>query len=226
MYHKLNIITTTKKKAFTMMEILIITVVIGVWLISIIAAVSKAKTSINNIKQSVIATQLAKEWIEMVYQIRNTNLLKHKSYKNYCRLDVNPTESCDDSTHPNRMTENSYILSWQALSWISQALNIQDGITTWDKLFWLCLTWWQRTNCPRSNNKSKYWSFFRTIEGKWLFLKNSLLTWGESIDCSNWNTQTYCNENTAKEFRFCSRVEYIWTKPWNVEICGALTNFF
>jgi hypothetical protein len=74
-------------------------------------AISKAKSVTNQTKQSVIATQLAQEGIEMVYQIRNTNLLRHPNYKNHCRLNENPQELCDDSTTQNRMTEKSYILS-------------------------------------------------------------------------------------------------------------------
>ncbi len=222
-----NIIKKFKnKKAFTMVEILMITMVVWIWLLSIVIAISKAKTITHQTKQSVIATQLAQEWIEMVYQIRNTNLLKHGNYKNYCRLDVNPNESCSNSTFPDRMTENSYILSWQILSWTSQTLNIWDWTDTWDLTFWLCLTWWQRIACHWSDNQTQYWKYFRTIEWKWLFLKNSSNTWWDLINCSDWNSLTSCNERAAKEFRFCSRVEYIWTKTWNVEICGVLTNFF
>jgi hypothetical protein len=124
------------------------------------------------------------------------------------------------------MTEKSYILSWQMLSWTSEILNIWDWTNTWDLTFWLCLTWWQRVPCPGSNNQTKHGQFFRTIEWKWLYTKDSTFTWGELIDCTNWDTSNNCYNNDAKEFRFCSRVEYIWTKTWDVEICGVLTNFF
>jgi len=208
-----------------MIEILLVIVVIWVWLLSIVIAVSNAKVSTNKTKQKVIATQLANEWIEMVYQIRNTNLLKYSNYKNYCRLDTNPNSTCNNSSNPNRITQQNYILIWQSLSWTTDELNIWNWIDTQDKAFSLCLTWWQRWACPWQNNQTKYWKFFRTIEWKWLFLKNSSNTWWDLINCTNWST-TICNDNSAKEFHFCSRVEYIWTKTWNVEICGVLTNFF
>lgn len=222
----INNLKSKNKKAFTMVEILMITIVIWIGLLSIVVAISKAKVFTNQTKQSVIATQLAQEWIEMVYQIRNTNLLKHSNYKNYCRLNINPNQACNSSVFPNRITEKNYILSWQILSWTSAELDIWNWVNSWSSVFWLCLTWWQRSACPWSDNQTRYWKFFRTIEWKWLYLKNSNNTWWDLISCINWNSSNTCKNNNAKEFRFCSKVEYIWTKTWNVEICGVLTNFF
>mgnify|MGYP006948914763 CR=1 FL=1 len=220
-----------------MLEILMITMIVGIWLLSIVVAVSKAKAITNQTKQEVIATQLAKEWIEMVYQIRNSNLLQHPNYKNFCWLNVNPNEICDDSNYPDRMTEKEYILSWQTLSWTTETLDIWDGMTTWEQIFNLCLTWWKRITCPWLDNQTRYGKFFRTIEWKWLYTKNHNLTGGLKIFCQNWSawwdvwSVAYsCGHDNADlhpmEFHFCSRVEYIWTKTGSVEICGVLTNFF
>ncbi len=215
-----------KLKAFTMLEILIITIIVWVWLLSIVVAISKAKTVTNQIKQEVIATHLAKEWLEMVYQTRNSNLLQHPNYKNYCRLNINPTQTCDNLNHPDRLTDSSYIITGRILSWTNEELNISNGIDTWDKIFSLNLTWSKRIQDPNmEDNQTKYGKFFRTIEWKWLFLKNSTTTWWELISCSSWWI-SLCNSWNAKEFRFCSRVEYIWTNTGSVEICWILTNFF
>lgn len=215
-----------KIKAFTMLEILMITIIVWVWLLSIVVAISKAKTVTNQIKQEVIAAQLAKEWLEMVYQTRNSNLLKHPNYKNYCRLNVNPNQNCDDSNNPNRLTVSSYIISDRLLSWINETLNIWDGISTWDQRFGLILTWWKwLQNWNTESKQTKYGKFFRTIEWKWLFLKNSTNTWWNLINCSSWSS-AICHSWDAKEFRFCSRVEYVWQNTGSVEICGVLTNFF
>ncbi len=215
-----------KQKAFTMIEILMITMVVGIWLLSVVIAIANAKKITNNTKQSIIATQLAQEWIEMVYQIRNTNILRHSDYKNYCRLNMDPYEPCTDTIASHRIHNKNNILTWKIIKVTDNLLNINDWIDTQDEIFSLCLTWWQRTSCYWPNNQTEYGRFFRTIEWKWLFLKNSPLTWGESILCKEPSDWIQCGDGSAKEFRFCSRVEYIWTRTWDVEICGVLTNFF
>ncbi|HKL44474.1 MAG TPA: type II secretion system protein [Candidatus Absconditabacterales bacterium] len=233
-----------KIKAFTMLEILMITIIVGVGLLSIVVAISKAKTVTNQIKQEVIATQLAKEGIEMVYQTRNSNLLKHPNYKNYCRLNVNPNQSCNDSSEsPDRLTVSSYIISDRLLSGINETLNILDGINTGEQRFGLILTggkWLQ--NGDTEPKQTKYGKFFRIIEGKGLYQKNyNTHTGGIKITCGNRSHggetqgleyeckgtgEQYSNGPGAFEFRFCSRVEYIGQNTGSVEICGLITNFF
>lgn len=232
--HKKNI--QKKLKAFTMLEILMITVIIWIGLLTVVTSITKAKITVNSTKQEVIATQLAKEGIEMVYQIRNTNLLKHKNYKDYCRLDKDPAESCNNLTTPNRINTWNYILIWSALKHINNNLNISNWINTWDLEFSICLTWWQRISCQWQKNQSKFWKFFRTIESKWLYIKDVSHTWGLQIFCPNssawWTVEDEdytCwpwDDHHPMEFQFCSRVEYLWTKTDSVEICGILTNFF
>ena len=231
-----KILNIKKIKAFTMLEILMITLIIGIWLLSIIVAITKAKTVTNQTKQSVIATQLAKEWIEMVYQIRNTNLLKHTNFKNYCWLNQNPKESCNSSTNPNRITKTNYILTWQLLKPNNDILDLSDWITPSDETFSLCLQSWQRISCQSAENQTDFGKFFRVIEGKWLYIKDVDLTWWIEIICNNaWagGTTQWEDYNCAQwddlhpmEFHFCSRVEYLSTKADSVEICGILTNFF
>lgn len=69
--------TMKKIKAFTMIEILIISIVISTWLFAIFTAANHAKLVNQRIMQTIIANQLATEWTEIVYQTRNTNLLKY-----------------------------------------------------------------------------------------------------------------------------------------------------
>lgn len=233
-----------KLKAFTMLEILMITLIVGIGLLSIVVAISKAKVITNNTKQHIIATQLAREWVETIYQIRNTNLLKFPNHKDRCRLNTQKDSSCTGDGEwtvwevNKRMTEwVNYILTepWY-ISWTLQTLNILDWINTWEKIFNLCLSWWQRISCAWMENQTRYGKFLRTIEWKWVYLKNSATTWWELTHClyyqqswipvpgGGWRS---CDDSErALEFRFCSRVEYIWTKTWSVEICWVLTNFF
>ena len=238
-----------KIKAFTMLEILMITLIIGIGLLSIVVAISKAKVITNNTKQHIIATQLAREWVEMVYQIRNTNLLKFPDYEDYCWLYTEWDNLCPSIITPTtdrnvwqinpRMTDwiNYVLNASKHINWTLETLNISDWISTWEKIFNICLSWGQRISCPWLDNQTKYGKYYRTISINWLYRKNSTITWWVLTHCLfNWQvasfldwTSTTCAIPTPPwplEHRFCSRVEYIWTKTWSVEICWVLTNFF
>ena len=186
-------------------------------------------------------------WITwIIYQIRNSNLLQYPNNKKYCRLYTEWDWLCA-STVPwldryvwivnPRLTEGvNYIFKgWQILEGTLEHLDISDGISTEEKIFNLCLTWWQRVSCSWIENQNKYWKFLRTIEGKWLYKKNSTHTWWSLTHCLydfqrinpiSWPWLWCPPDPWAAEYRFCSRVEYIWTKTGSVEICGVLTNFF
>lgn len=196
-----------------MLEIVTITAVISIWLLSILFAINHLKIKNRQILEETIANQLVKEWVEMIYQIRNTNLLQSQNNTN-CRLQKNPYETWN--TNNSFLTWN-YILSWLILSWINWNLDLSGWIDQTDKNFAICLTWNSRKSCPWQENTSKYWQYFRSIESKWLFQKDFNITW--------WTKTTNISSSEPKEFRFCSKVEYIWSKKWIVEICSIMTDF-
>ncbi len=207
-----------------MIEILIVTIIVWVWLLSIFFAVNQAKISTHSISQNIIANQLAKEWIEIIYQIRNTNLLKNPSSWNVCRLNINTNESCNWN-NDRFSTWNYIILSWNTFTWTHNELTLSGWINTWDMYFALCLTWWKRIACPGDENHTKCWKIFRTIKWIWLYDKDPNTTWWNLLSCTKWNDST-CWDNIAKEYRFCSTVFYVWEKTWKSEICTMMTNFF
>lgn len=229
------------KKWFTLIEIVIMTIIISVWLLAVINGLNSWIWQVQKLNQRTIATYLAKEWIEAVYNIRETNLKNlwlcpeyFSWYEENKRLQLNPGECPGIIWLPGltyRMNSWSYylsskIISWQSyfiLNWVKEWLNLSGWINTGDLNFSLCEFSWTRQACPWEQPQSSQWKFFRSLEWKWLFLKNSIQTWWEFIDCSML-TDTNCKINSAKEFRFCSRVEYIGKPNWNVEFCGIITN--
>ncbi len=213
-----------KIKAFTMIEILIITIIVWVGLLSIVIAINKVKISTNSINQNIIANQLAKEWLEIIYQIRNTNLLKNPLSGDICRLNINTNEICD-WYNLRFSTWNYIIISWNNITWTNEKLLLSGWISTWDMNFALCLTGWQRLSCPWTENNTKYWKYFRIIKWIWLYDKNESTTGWKLLSCTKWN-DTNCWNNIAKEYRFCSAVFYVWEKTWEAEVCGIMTNFW
>ena len=236
-------------RSFTLIEVVFVAVVVSISLVSILYAINYALENVKSTKQRVIAINLAREGMEWIYQIRDTNRLIWPAKKDECRLDMNPLIDEDNSSCVTQpcgcrddiwMSGGNYILqkiisgNQQSfyLSWWSDwnKLDLSDWIQTGDMKFALCLSWGLREACP---NYTLPVAYFREIHWEWLFYKDSNTTGWDTINCKNWNS-TYiinteshnCRWTEAKEYRFCSKVSYIWQWQWSVELCGLITNFW
>jgi hypothetical protein len=207
-------------------------------------AISYAFDNVQSVKQRVIAINLAREGMEWVYQIRDTNRLFWPAKKDECRLDMNPlvndTNWCWED---DWMWSGNYILQKMTsgnqqsfyLSWWSDwnILDLSDWAAADDNKFALCLSaWGLREACPWHNWPVMY---FRQIHGEWVFYKDSNTTGWDYLDCPKWNDSAYpttipwsisCSWADAKEYRFCSKVAYIGQWWWEVELCWLITNFW
>lgn len=92
-----------QKKGFTLVEILIVIFVISMGLILIIRGMSETHRYLSETAQKTIALNLAKEGIEAVYNLRNSNWRKWSDKKNECWLNVNK-EECDE--YSRKLTDN------------------------------------------------------------------------------------------------------------------------
>jgi prepilin-type N-terminal cleavage/methylation domain-containing protein len=92
---------TMQKKGFTLIELVIGLVLIGVGLISIMSLLQYSTRVTNTTKAQIVATNLAREGIEMVFNKRDTNRRIYSSKKDACRL-VNKTQTatttCENET--------------------------------------------------------------------------------------------------------------------------------
>jgi Tfp pilus assembly protein PilV len=61
------------KHGFTIREILVIIVVISVGLLSVLVVLTNGMNYVQRTRQKVVALNLAREGMEAVYQIRDTN---------------------------------------------------------------------------------------------------------------------------------------------------------
>lgn len=224
-----------KKSGFTIREILIIIVIISIGLMSVVVVLTNGMKYVQKTRQKVIALNLAREWMEAVYQMRDTNWTRRAGVKDICWLKTNPLVNeevdirCADDP---RMMSWAYVLQrltlqWQeyfALTGIFDSLNLADGVDTGDKQFSLCQQdgFWR--NCIWENSATSEGKYFRQIEWRGLFLKDVATTWWTEIVCSSW-INISCASNRAKEFRFCSKVAYVGDSVGEVELCGVLTNF-
>lgn len=77
-----------KKRAFTLVEMLIVIFVVSVGLIVIIQGMASSHRYISETAQRTIALNLAKEGIEVVYNLRNTNRRRFSDKKDQCWLSI------------------------------------------------------------------------------------------------------------------------------------------
>jgi hypothetical protein len=188
---------------------------------------------VQKTRQRVIAINLAREWMEAVYQLRDTNRTRWAWVKDSCRLKINPL--VDDSWNVDTCIDDMWVTTWfyalQRLSTGGQTyfaltgpfltwITFSGGITQADLNFSLCQQSWYRDDCsPWQSGSIIDGQYFRQIEWLWLYLKDT----NESIACLNGSDT--CSTSRAKEFRFCSEVAYVGGGTGDVRFCGVITNF-
>ncbi len=182
-------------------------------------------------RKKVISVNLAREGMEGMYNIRDTNFKRWAGLRDRCWLKTDPLRDDDGSCGNDPWIQTGYrIVSQSNVSnkyriltgKTTAALNLKDWIDPSDMHFALCLgaDWWKA--CPgASDNFTKEWRFFREVIVKWLLDKrnNAYLSF-----CSNWDIPG-CGDSIPKELIFCVNVEYkgrLWGKE---QICGSMTNF-
>lgn len=232
------------RQGFTIREILVIIVIISVGLLSVVVVLTNGMKYVQKTRQKVVALNLAREWMEAVYQLRDTNRTRRAWVKDECWLKINPL--LDDyepfvSTTPScindiRFTSGSYVLQrlttggqeYFALTGPWSPINISSLVTTDTTKFSLCQQSGYWNSCMWEVSSTSEWRYYREIEWLWLYLKNvSSYTWNEIV-CTWWNIPWWnpgCWTRVAKEFRFCSRVVYIGDGTGEVKLCGVITNF-
>ncbi len=217
------------------MEVMVIVVLIWLWLITVIEALKNSNTYLQKTRQKIIAINLAREGIEQMINIRNTNRQKWAGEKEITRLKQNPAidEWWDGLSNDRWLGSWNYIILTTIIS--GQQYFYASGIQTpfiienwlnnsWNLLYSLYETGGAWIPWPGMFPSSKEWYFFRRIEGKWIFKKETSTTGGEPLNCPTGGS-LWCSTDSAKEFRFCSIVEYIGNGVGKVELCSVLTNF-
>ncbi len=245
--------TSVYKNAFTLIEIVIGMLVIWVWLIAVIGILQFATKLTNSTKSQIVAINLAREGVEHIYNIRDTNWKMFASKKDQCWLASRPNAGVTDCENISRITpEWLWNRSWailstmnttdpyffqgaRILSWISSELHIaSNNANTWiewsdGRPFRMCLQWETWDHCSNFTSgtpefQTKYGRYRRGIHIIWLYDKNDSIPWGILLNCENWDSAG-CGTSDAKELRFCSRVDYIFDTIRTVELCSAITNF-
>lgn len=109
------------KRWFTLVELILVIVLIAWGLMVVVEGISRSIGFLDKTRNEVIAINLAREGMEAVYQIRNTNRLRRSWARDENRLRTDPT----NDTSP-WMREKDYITYQQSWSWILVTPDIID----------------------------------------------------------------------------------------------------
>ena len=242
-----------KIKAFTLLEILFICILLWAWLVSIFQAANRAKIINERITQTIIANQIATEGVEILYQFRNSNFLKHQQWDlngqyewtnfshwnwNKCRLALNyeSGSNCSDRL----WTWYYYIRTRSWINTIAECNNETCNNSWWDHIstgnlsavniidnkYAICLKSWVWTPCPEWHEA--WWDQSKY----WKFYRAIRGIWLYNMATNDtwWILlQNTTSENIAlidaQEYRFCSMVARKGWENWRIEICSTMTNF-
>lgn len=240
-----------KNKWFTLIELLITLIIISIALISVISLMRAAVSYVEKTRQETIAINLAREGMEAVSILRNTNRLRRWGSKDANWLCSDPhmdSPSTDtDCGAWLQSGQSSILLRWQTasgnsypiLSPVTGKLDLSDSSD--DTAFLMQYGTGSDGQLTRYQHSSTIgtadWYMYREIRGYGLYQKDTSTTGWRAITCpsgaANYTADTSfsgtalrnCGDATPKEFRFCSRVEYAWTHRGKVELCGIVTNY-
>ena len=219
----------SQKKWFTLIEIIIIISVVSVWIVIVVSALNNANKYLQKSREKIIAINLAREWIEEITNIRDSNRKKNAWKRDESRLKLNPMDSND-----KRFTSGTYIILSE-ISGGQQYFYGSGSFTGFDWNLWntinnnkysLCQNNWIWSACPWMEAISPEGKYYRRVRSLWLFQKETNIIWWTPIDCTKSSDQwDICGDSSAKEYHFCVDVDYIWENVGNVELCSVLTNF-
>ncbi len=230
------------KKWFTLIEVMIVIVILSVWILWAYTVVDHSINFINATKVKVLAINYAREWIEGVLNIRDTNWRRWSGagLRDACWLKINPLDDGWDGCENDAwFGSGSYLLveksaanqNYFTLKKTTSALNVKDDdmIDDSDKTYLLCTdsSTWYIKNCPNGTSASAKITktqglFFREIQWGYLIKKID----ASPLTCLNWEDNSgTCGNSDFKEKNFCSIVEYKWFARWRIKLCSAITNW-
>lgn len=138
-------------KWFTLVEVLLVCSVFAIMVVWIILAVNRSYVFMNNIRLQVRATNFAREWVEMVFNIRDTNRRRKSWEKDKYRISNGYSWHINNS---NKKALDGGIL----MEWIYVLKEKTTG--SWDTYFyasWL-IFWDNPTNRLKIDNFYNDWN--------------------------------------------------------------------
>ncbi len=105
-----------KKSAFSIIESVVVIAILALWIIWVFWFFSRSRDFLDWVSAKIEAIEIAREWIEAVENIRNTNWLRFPWNKKFCWNVLNYNSSCildnDQNTNAEKIKEGAnYIVN-------------------------------------------------------------------------------------------------------------------
>lgn len=228
-----------KVNAFTLAETLIVASLFAVMVLWIIFWINRAFAFMNDTRLRVRASNLAREWVEMMYNIRDTNRRKHSWERDKYRLTRNENEKF-------RKWIVVLVESWSNgethIIW-DHYYNTDEAIECYEDI----KSFFENNNCStiRTESRSIFpwtyeyysgwliatWNIEDLLEWDWTEFYRIVRIYGiYKKNNDNPNDEILTDSNledwTPAEMRFCVKVLYRWN-GWEhaTELCSIMTNF-
>ena len=217
----------TKKYAFTLSEVIIICTIFAVMVVWLILAINRSFVFIDNTRLLVRASNLAREWVEMVYNLRDSNRRKYSWNKDAHRIDASWWTALTEWIYLIKEAKTSSGDSYIFLTGLT--VSSITGFYEIDWFFSDTYSWSREESKIIFTGQYKYYSggsiengniedlvkvnwldFYRIVRVYWIYNK----------------LQSCSSENCPKEMRFCVKVFYRNSQGQHAtELCSIMTNF-
>ena len=241
-----------KKGWFTLAETIIVCTIFAFIMVWIILAINRSFVFLDNTRILVRATNFARWWVEMVYNIRDSNRQKHAWARDKFRLSILWAGWNDNNPGSNDIFKEWRIYAIKEWSLEGNPYVYAEYITN-DSNFYE-IEWFFKDSNASNRNKAKItftWTYkYFDSQMVWNRRESSMEEWNMAdllnvagvefyrvlrvygVYCKNSQNPSqvvdasHCNnESDPKEMRFCVKV--FFKSNWNhaTELCSIMTNF-
>ena len=232
------------KKWFTLVETILVCSIFAIMVVWIIAAINRSYIFMDNTRLQVRATNYAREWVEMMFNIRDTNRRRKAWDKDACRLvkNIDVDNPCDNFFSTWLFTLEKWVNgSWDMYfyaSWINLgSLEIDEA---YGDNFWAHL---DDANWLKDSKITYTWTYSIMERGYNDDERKAEFKTGQNIENLLWDgvefyrllrvywvydkTDGATDAKLAQEMRFCVKVLYRSSggDGHSVELCSLMTNF-
>lgn len=231
-----------KKYWFTLAETVIVCTMFAFVVVWVVLAINRSFVFLDNTRIMVRASNFAREWIEMVYNMRDTNRKRNSWEKDLywnSRWERNCTTNSECFLNPwVYAIKDETTPDWDTYFY-AKKLNVpasQVDVFYEDKFFSdeytsiiadakLEFTW---TYQYYTWNRMEYWSLESLLSNGWVQFYRVLRVYG--IYCKNTtdvslDSSACADKANPKELRFCVKVYFRSRWAQDVELCSIMTNF-
>jgi len=234
-------------KWFTLTETIIVCSLFAVMVLGIILAINRAYIFLDDTRLSVRASNLAREWVEMIYNIRDSKWREFPSEKDKRWLYYWPSDSRSNTQlfWPWIYILEEWVRGGSVISNIEKLDSIDGLYTTEDEETFYSIDGFFSDSYGTGRERAKIMFTWTYNYLSWM----EIATW--NIEDMLWNWTTYYrllrvygiykkNEDSAlkpcsnsclydwtpAEMRFCVKTFYDALWKWNaIELCSIMTNF-